>query len=157
MRPVRFKVNGREVVRDVENRRLLVEVLREDLGLTGTHVGCDTSQCGCCAVMVDGRSVKSCTMLAVQADGCEVVTVEGLGTPENLHPIQRAFADCHGLQCGFCTPGMIMTTASLLAENPLPTDAQIEHALEGNLCRCTGYVNIVESVRQAAAALDAAR
>ncbi len=157
MRPVRFKVNGREVVRDVENRRLLVEVLREDLGLTGTHVGCDTSQCGCCTVMVDGRSVKSCTMLAVQADGCEVVTVEGLGTPENLHPIQRAFAECHGLQCGFCTPGMIMTTASLLAENPRPTDAQIEHALEGNLCRCTGYVNIVESVRQAAAALDAAR
>ena len=157
MRPVRYKVNGREVVRDVENRRLLVEVLREDLGLTGTHVGCDTSQCGCCTVMVDGRSVKSCTMLAVQADGCEVVTVEGLGTPENLHPIQRAFADCHGLQCGFCTPGMIMTTASLLAENPRPTDAQIEHALEGNLCRCTGYVNIVESVRQAAAALDAAR
>ena len=157
MSTVRIKVNGREVVRDVENRRLLVEVLREDLGLTGTHVGCDTSQCGCCTVMVDGRSVKSCTMLAVQADGCEIVTVEGLGTPENLHPIQQAFAQCHGLQCGFCTPGMIMTTASLLAETPRPTDAQIEHALEGNLCRCTGYVNIVESVRQAAAALDAAR
>ena len=157
MSTVRIKVNGREVVRDVENRRLLVEVLREDLGLTGTHVGCDTSQCGCCTVMVDGRSVKSCTMLAVQADGCEVVTVEGLGTPENLHPIQQAFAQCHGLQCGFCTPGMIMTTASLLAETPRPTDAQIEHALEGNLCRCTGYVNIVESVRQAAAALDSAR
>ena len=157
MSTVRIKVNGREVVRDVENRRLLVEVLREDLGLTGTHVGCDTSQCGCCTVMVDGRSVKSCTMLAVQADGCEIVTVEGLGTPENLHPIQQAFAQCHGLQCGFCTPGMIMTTASLLAETPRPTDAQIEHALEGNLCRCTGYVNIVESVRQAAAALGAAR
>ncbi len=157
MSTVRIKVNGREVVRDVENRRLLVEVLREDLGLTGTHVGCDTSQCGCCTVMVDGRSVKSCTMLAVQADGCEIVTVEGLGTPENLHPIQQAFAQCHGLQCGFCTPGMIMTTASLLAETPRPTDAQIEHALEGNLCRCTGYVNIVESVRQAAAALDSAR
>ncbi|MFO1196662.1 MAG: (2Fe-2S)-binding protein [Burkholderiaceae bacterium] len=157
MSTVRIKVNGREVVRDVENRRLLVEVLREDLGLTGTHVGCDTSQCGCCTVIVDGRSVKSCTMLAVQADGCEVVTVEGLGTPENLHPIQQAFAQCHGLQCGFCTPGMIMTTASLLAETPRPTDAQIEHALEGNLCRCTGYVNIVESVRQAAAALDSAR
>jgi len=155
MSTVRIKVNGREVVRDVENRRLLVEVLREDLGLTGTHVGCDTSQCGCCTVMVDGRSVKSCTMLAVQADGCEIVTVEGLGTPENLHPIQQAFAQCHGLQCGFCTPGMIMTTASLLAETPRPTDAQIEHALEGNLCRCTGYVNIVAAVRQAATALAA--
>ena len=156
MSTVRIKVNGREVVRDVENRRLLVEVLREDLGLTGTHVGCDTSQCGCCTVMVDGRSVKSCTMLAVQADGCEIVTVEGLGTPENLHPIQQAFAQCHGLQCCFCTPGMIMTTASLLAETPRPTDAQIEHALEGNLCRCTGYVKIIESVEAAARAGEAA-
>jgi carbon-monoxide dehydrogenase small subunit len=150
-----FTLNGQPVTREVENRRLLVEVLREDLGLTGTHVGCDTSQCGCCTVLVDGQAVKACTMLAVQADGREVVTIEGLRAPaEGLHPIQQAFVECHGLQCGFCTPGMIMTTASLLAEHPRPTDAQIGHALEGNLCRCTGYVNIVESVRRAADAIQ---
>jgi carbon-monoxide dehydrogenase small subunit len=152
MPTTRFTVNGREVSAEVENRRLLVEVLREDLGLTGTHVGCDSSQCSCCTVLMDGQPVKACTTLAVQADGRSVTTVEGLrGADGALHPIQQAFVDCHGLQCGFCTPGMVMSTAALLAETPRPTDAQIVHALEGNLCRCTGYVNIVESVRQAAA------
>ena len=154
MTTTRFTLNGQAVTREVENRRLLVEVLREDLGLTGTHVGCDTSQCGCCTVLVDGQAVKACAMLAVQADGRDVLTIEGLSPPEGLHAIQQAFVDCHGLQCGFCTPGMIMSTAALLAEHPQPTDAQIAHALEGNLCRCTGYVNIVESVRRAADALQ---
>jgi carbon-monoxide dehydrogenase small subunit len=156
MTVTRFTVNGRPVEHEVENRQLLVEVLREGLGLTGTHVGCDTSQCGCCAVLVDGHAVKACTMLAVQAEGCDVVTIEGLrgSDPQALHPIQQAFVECHGLQCGFCTPGMIMTAASLLAEHPRPTDAQIAHALEGNLCRCTGYVNIVDSVRRAADAMS---
>jgi carbon-monoxide dehydrogenase small subunit len=154
----RFTLNGRPVERTVEPRRLLVEVLREDLGLTGTHVGCDTSQCGCCTVLVDGAPVKACAMLAVQADGRSVVTIEGMERADGtLHPIQQAFVDCHGLQCGFCTPGMVMATAGLLAAHPRPTDEQIVHGLEGNLCRCTGYVNIVESVRQAAAALDGAR
>jgi carbon-monoxide dehydrogenase small subunit len=153
-----FTLNGRTVTREVENRRLLVEVLREDLGLTGTHVGCDTSQCGCCTVLLDGRAVKACAMLAVQAEGRTVTTIEGLaGADGALHPIQQAFVDCHGLQCGFCTPGMVVSTAALLAQNPRPTDDQIVHALEGNLCRCTGYVNIVESVRQAAVALDVKR
>jgi carbon-monoxide dehydrogenase small subunit len=153
-----FTLNGRSVTREVENRRLLVEVLREDLGLTGTHVGCDTSQCGCCTVLVDGQAVKACAMLAVQAEGRTVTTIEGLkGEGGALHPIQQAFVECHGLQCGFCTPGMVVSTAALLAEHPRPTDDQIVHALEGNLCRCTGYVNIVESVRQAAATLDGTR
>jgi len=150
----RFTVNGREVAPEVENRELLVDVLRRTLRLTGTHVGCDTSQCGCCTVLVDGQATKSCAMLAVQAEGCAVRTIEGLaGADGALHPIQEAFVECHGLQCGFCTPGMIMSTAALLAEHPQPTDAQIEHALEGNLCRCTGYVNIVASVHRAAALL----
>jgi len=158
MSHARFSVNGRPVSVDVPNRRLLVEVLREDLGLTGTHVGCDTSQCGCCTVLVDGRPAKACTTLAVLVDGRSVTTVEGLrATDGALHPIQQAFVDGHGLQCGFCTPGMVMATAALLAEHPQPTDAQIVHALEGNLCRCTGYVNIVASVRAAAAALDPSR
>ncbi|MFM1987127.1 MAG: hypothetical protein RJA99_84 [Pseudomonadota bacterium] len=158
MPTVRFTVNGAPASAEVENRRLLVELLREQLGLTGTHVGCDTSQCGCCTVLLDGAPVKACATLAVQVDGRAVTTIEGMkGADGGLHPIQKAFVDCHGLQCGFCTPGMVMSTAALLATCPTPTDAQIVHGLEGNLCRCTGYVNIVESVRQAATALDGAR
>lgn len=154
MPTVRMAVNGQVIEREVEARRLLVDFLRIDLGLTGTHVGCDTSQCGACTVHVDGISTKSCTMLALQADGREVTTIEGMARPDgSLHPIQQAFVDCHGLQCGYCTPGMIMTSACLLSENPTPDDAAIEEALQGNLCRCTGYVNIVEAVRVAAAAL----
>jgi len=155
MSTVQFAVNGTPVSAEVEDQKLLVEVLRDTLGLTGTHVGCDTSQCGACTVLVDGQAVKSCTMLAVQAAGTQVSTVEGMGRADALGPIQQAFVDCHGLQCGFCTPGMIMATAGLLAEIPNPTDDQIVHALEGNLCRCTGYVNIVAAVRQAATALAA--
>ena len=155
MSTVQFAVNGTPVSAEVEDQQLLVEVLRDTLGLTGTHVGCDTSQCGACTVLVDGQAVKSCTMLAVQAAGAQVSTVEGMGSADALGPIQQAFVDCHGLQCGFCTPGMIMATAGLLAETPNPTDDQIVHALEGNLCRCTGYVNIVAAVRQAATALAA--
>jgi carbon-monoxide dehydrogenase small subunit len=155
MSTVQFAVNGTPVDAEVEDQQLLVEVLRDTLGLTGTHVGCDTSQCGACTVLVDGQAVKSCTMLAVQAAGTQVSTVEGMGSADALGPIQQAFVDCHGLQCGFCTPGMIMATAGLLAETPNPTDDQIVHALEGNLCRCTGYVNIVAAVRQAATALAA--
>lgn len=157
MTTINLKVNGQPVSQDVENRTLLVDFLRTQLGLTGTHVGCDTSQCGGCTVLVDGQPTKSCTMLAVQAEGLEVRTIEGMGTAQAPDPIQQAFMACHGLQCGFCTPGMIMSTASLLASHPNPTDAQIEHALEGNLCRCTGYVNIVESVRVAAKSLNTAR
>jgi len=153
MTTVRLTVNGAAVSRDVENRTLLVELLRTHLGLTGTHVGCDTSQCGCCTVLVDGRTAKSCTLLAVQADGAEVTTVEGLARGETLHPIQQAFVDQHGLQCGFCTPGMMMAAAGLLATNKNPTDDEIVQALEGNLCRCTGYVNIVAAIRQAAGAM----
>jgi carbon-monoxide dehydrogenase small subunit len=157
MTRINLNVNGQAVSHEVENRTLLIELLREGLGLTGSHVGCDSSQCGCCTVLVDSQTVKACTMLAVQANGSKVSTIESMGTPGNLHPIQQAFVDCHGLQCGYCTPGMIMSTAALLAEHPDPTDAQIEHALEGNLCRCTGYVNIVASVRQAAAEINKTR
>lgn len=157
MTRINLNVNGQAVSHEVENRTLLIELLREGLGLTGSHVGCDSSQCGCCTVLVDGQTVKACTMLAVQADGSKVSTIESMGSLGNLHPIQQAFVECHGLQCGYCTPGMIMSSAALLAEHPDPTDAQIEHALEGNLCRCTGYVNIVASVRQAAAAINNAR
>ena len=157
MTRINLNVNGQAVSHEVENRTLLIELLREGLGLTGSHVGCDSSQCGCCTVLVDSQTVKACTMLAVQADGSKVSTIESMGSPGNLHPIQQAFVECHGLQCGYCTPGMIMSTAALLAEHPDPTDAQIEHALEGNLCRCTGYVNIVASVRQAAAAINKTR
>jgi aerobic carbon-monoxide dehydrogenase small subunit len=155
MTTVRLTVNGADISRDVENRTLLVELLRNDLALTGTHVGCDTSQCGCCTVLVDGAPTKSCTMLAVQADGASVTTVEGLARGESMHPIQQAFVDCHGLQCGFCTPGMMMATAGLLARNASPSDDEIKQALEGNMCRCTGYVNIVAAVRQAAGAMAA--
>ena len=151
MPTVRLTVNGQQVEREVEPRRLLVDFLRVDLGLTGTHVGCDTSQCGACTVLLDGQAIKSCTMLAVQAQGATVKTIEGMAaTDGTLHPLQQAFMDCHGLQCGFCTPGMIMASASLLASNPQPDEAAIEKALEGNLCRCTGYANIVQAVRQAA-------
>jgi carbon-monoxide dehydrogenase small subunit len=154
MTTIKLTVNRQPVEREVETQRLLVDFLRETLGLTGTHTGCDTSQCGACVVLVDGRAVKSCTMLAVQADGREVTTIEAMADGATLHPIQQAFVDCHGLQCGFCTPGMVMSAASLLSSNPQPSDEEIRHALEGNLCRCTGYVNIVEAVRQAAAQLS---
>jgi aerobic carbon-monoxide dehydrogenase small subunit len=147
---VRLHVNGVEHALDVEPRLLLVHALRDSLGLTGTHVGCDTSNCGACTVHVDGRAVKSCTLLAVQADGASVTTIEGMGSEDNLHPLQEAFWNNHGLQCGYCTPGMIMAAAGLLAENPDPTEQEVRHALEGNLCRCTGYHNIVKSVLDAA-------
>jgi len=150
---VRLNVNGVERALDVEPRLLLVHALRDQLGLTGTHVGCDTSNCGACTVHFNGESVKSCTVLAVQADGAEVTTIEGLGTEDNLHPMQEAFWNNHGLQCGFCTPGMIMSAVALLADNPDPTEAEVRQGLEGNLCRCTGYHNIVKSVLDAAGKL----
>jgi carbon-monoxide dehydrogenase small subunit len=145
-------VNGAEHDLEFEPRELLVYVLRERLGLTGTNVGCDTSSCGACTVLLDGESVKSCTVLGVQADGHEIATIEGLATNGSLHTVQEAFKDQHGLQCGYCTPGFVMATVSLLAETPNPTEEQIRHALEGNLCRCTGYHNIVRAVQQAAGA-----
>ena len=147
---VSLTVNGQRREADVEPRRLLVELIREDLQLTGTHVGCDTSQCGACTVHVDGHAIKSCTMLAVQADGASVTTIEGMTPDEGFHPLQQAFWEKHGLQCGFCTPGMIMAAADLLRRNGDPTDAEIRHAIEGNICRCTGYHNIVLAVREAA-------
>jgi carbon-monoxide dehydrogenase small subunit len=146
-------VNGAPRHLGVEPRRLLVQVIREDLGLTGTHVGCDTSQCGACTVHVDGQAVKSCTMLAVQADGSAVTTIEGMANGDALHPLQAAFWENHGLQCGFCTPGMIMAAADLIAHNSDPTDQEIRHAIAGNICRCTGYQNIVIAVRAAAKAM----
>jgi carbon-monoxide dehydrogenase small subunit len=148
---VALEVNGEHREVDVEPRRLLVQVLREDLGLTGTHVGCDTSQCGACTVHVDGRAVKSCTMLAVQADGVNITTIEGvIGADGALSPLQNAFWEKHGLQCGFCTPGMIMAAADLLKSNRDPSEEEIRHAIEGNICRCTGYHNIVLAIREAA-------
>jgi len=150
MAKVTMTVNGKQCSGEVEDRVLLVNFLRDSLHLTGTHVGCDTSQCGACTVHVDGRAVKSCTMLAVQADGADVLTIEGMAKNGKLHPVQAAFTECHALQCGFCTPGMIMTVAALLKDNPHPTDDEIVHGLEGNLCRCTGYLNIVKAVKQAA-------
>jgi aerobic carbon-monoxide dehydrogenase small subunit len=148
---VTVTVNGTSYSREIEPTLLLVEFLRETLALTGTHVGCDTSQCGACTVLVDGRATKSCTMLAVQADGAVVVTVEGLAKNGELHPIQRAFAKEHGLQCGFCTPGLMITAVDFLARNASPSDELIRHAIEGNLCRCTGYHNIVNAIRSASA------
>jgi aerobic carbon-monoxide dehydrogenase small subunit len=149
--PVRLRVNGVEHELEAEPRLLLVHALRDGLGLTGTHVGCDTSNCGACTVHVDGKPVKSCTMLAVQAEDVEITTIEGMaGSNGELHPLQEAFWNDHGLQCGYCTPGMIMAAAGLLAENPDPTEDEIRHALEGNLCRCTGYHNIVKAVLDAA-------
>jgi carbon-monoxide dehydrogenase small subunit len=147
---VGLTVNGTEHQLEVEPRLLLVHALRDRLGLTGTHVGCDTSNCGACTVHLDGAAVKSCTVLAVQADGAEITTIEGLGSEDNLHPLQEAFWNDHGLQCGYCTPGMIMAAAGLLAENPNPTEPEVRRALEGNLCRCTGYHNIVKAVLDAA-------
>jgi carbon-monoxide dehydrogenase small subunit len=143
-------VNGVQRSAEVEPRTLLVHFLREQLGLTGTHVGCDTSSCGACVVHMDGAAVKSCTVLAVQADGAEVTTIEGLGSEGNLDPMQDAFWEKHGLQCGYCTPGMIMTATAFLDQNPNPSDEEIRHALEGNICRCTGYQNIVEAIKYAA-------
>ena len=155
MPTVHLRVNGTDHAPDLPPQTLLLEALRGALGLTGTHQGCDTSQCGACTVRLDGQAVKSCTVLAVQAEGRQVTTVEGLaGADGTLHPLQQAFMDTHGLQCGFCTPGMLMAAAALLDETPRPTDAQIEAALEGNLCRCTGYVNIVAAVKQAAERLS---
>ncbi len=152
MTQISISVNGESRSAEVEPRQLLVYFLREQLGLTGTVVGCDTSSCGACTVLLDGESVKSCTVLAVQADGHEVTTIEALASNGTLHPVQQAFHEAHGLQCGYCTPGMVMATISLLAESPSPSDEEIRHALEGNLCRCTGYVNIVKAVKAAAAA-----
>jgi carbon-monoxide dehydrogenase small subunit len=146
-------VNGEPRLVEVEPRTLLVHALRDGLGLTGTHVGCDTSQCGACTVLVDGKAVKSCTLLALQAEGSEVTTIEGIADETGLHPVQQAFVEHHGLQCGFCTPGMILTALDLLSRDPDPDERTIRHALRGNLCRCTGYQPIVESVRAAAEAL----
>jgi aerobic carbon-monoxide dehydrogenase small subunit len=148
--PINVIVNGILCGAAVEPRTLLVYFLREQLGLTGTHVGCDTSQCGACTVHLNGRAVKSCTVLAVQANGAEVKTIEGLASGDNFHPVQQGFREKHGLQCGYCTPGMIMTAVHLLETNPDPSEDEIKHALEGNLCRCTGYVNIVESIKWSA-------
>jgi carbon-monoxide dehydrogenase small subunit len=153
---ITVEVNGPAHEADVEPRLLLVHFLRDTLGLTGTHVGCDTSNCGACTVHVDGASAKSCTMLAVQADGRSVKTIEGMADGANLHPLQQAFWDQHGLQCGFCTPGMIMQAAWLLEENPEPSEEEIRWGISGNLCRCTGYVNIVKAIQQAAGELSAA-
>lgn len=154
---VSIAVNGAETSWEVEPRLLLVHYLRDVLGLTGTNVGCDTSQCGSCTVLIDGEAVKSCTVLAVQADGREVTTIEGLGQNGELHPIQQAFWDHHGLQCGFCTPGMIMTATEILEKNPRANEEEVRHGLEGNICRCTGYENIVKSIVAAKSAAKPAR
>ncbi|MGD2101956.1 MAG: (2Fe-2S)-binding protein [Acidimicrobiia bacterium] len=150
---VSMTVNGREVSADVEPRTLLVHFIRDNLGLTGTNVGCDTSQCGSCTVHMDGMAVKSCTVLAAQADGSEIATIESLATNDEMHPMQQAFWDSHGLQCGFCTPGMIMASVKLVEGNPAITDDEVRHGLEGNFCRCTGYQNIVKAVKEGAAAM----
>ena len=150
MEAVNVTVNGRAYTRDVEPRLLLVNFLRDELGLTGTHVGCDTTSCGACTVRLDGETVKSCTVFAFQADEREVQTIEGLARNGELHPLQRAFHESHALQCGFCTPGMIMAATEILEHNPAPSDEEIRRALEGNLCRCTGYHNIVEAIKTAA-------
>lgn len=148
---VSMTVNGRLVNGDVEPRTLLVHFIREELALTGTHIGCETSYCGACTVHVDGEATKSCTVLAVQADGANITTIEGMANGEDLHPVQEGFWERHGLQCGYCTPGMIMSGAALIAANPSPTEDEIRHGIEGNLCRCTGYHNIVKSIEYAAA------
>jgi carbon-monoxide dehydrogenase small subunit len=152
MATIRVTVNGKRRQADVEPRLLLVHFLREHLRLTGTHVGCDTTQCGACTVLVDGRSAKSCTMFAVQADGCDVTTIEGLAANGQLHPLQEAFWEEHGLQCGFCTPGMIMTAVTLLADNPTPSEREIREGIAGNFCRCTGYQHIVNAIQHASKA-----
>ena len=153
---IQVKVNGVNYTNEVEPRLLLVHYLRDVLRLTGTHIGCDTSSCGACTIHVNEKATKSCTMLAVQADGCEITTIEGLANNEELHPLQESFRECHGLQCGFCTPGMIMTAADLLQQNHDPSEEEIRYALEGNFCRCTGYHNIVKSVQYAAEKMQAA-
>ena len=154
MPTVSLTLNGKAVSHDVEDRTLLVELIRDHAGLTGTHVGCDTSQCGCCTIHMDGRAIKSCSLLAIQAQGATLTTIEGLATQtpvgQQLHPMQQAFSDCHGLQCGFCTPGMIMAAVDLVKGNPNPTREDIIHGLEGNLCRCTGYVNIIKAIDEGA-------
>jgi carbon-monoxide dehydrogenase small subunit len=152
--PVRIRVNGEHREATVEPRTLLVEFLRDHLNLTGTHIGCDTTYCGACTVLLNGRTVKSCTLFAPMADGCEITTVEGLSTNGNLHPVQRAFADCHGLQCGYCTPGLLLSTLHFLSKTPKPTNQQIRKAIAGNTCRCTGYQNIFKAVRAAAKDMD---
>jgi carbon-monoxide dehydrogenase small subunit len=154
-RPVTLSINGESHTVQVEPRALLTHVLRDDLDLTGTHIGCDTSQCGACTVLIDGHAVKSCTVLAVQAEGAVITTIEGIGSPTNLHPLQEAFWEHHGLQCGFCTPGMILTAIDLLGSNPDPSDGEIREGLEGNFCRCTGYQNIVASINAAASTMRA--
>ena len=151
MPTVSMTVNGKSVSGEIEARTLLVQFIRENLGLTGTHVGCDTSQCGACVVHVDGKSMKSCSLLAVQADGAEVTTIEGLANGEDLHPMQEAFRNNHGLQCGFCTPGMVMSAVDLAKNNKNPSEEEIREWLEGNICRCTGYHNIVKSIKEGAA------
>ena len=151
---VSLTVNGNAVTANVEERTLLVSLLREHLGLTGTHVGCDTSQCGACVVHVNGQSVKACSMLAAQADGADVMTIEGVARDGELHPMQEAFREHHGLQCGFCTPGMIMSALDLIQQNPDPSDSEVREWLEGNLCRCTGYQNIVKAIKAGARAMQ---
>ncbi|MDP6786091.1 MAG: (2Fe-2S)-binding protein [Rhodospirillales bacterium] len=153
MPTVSMKVNGADVSGDVEARTLLVQFLRETLDMTGTHVGCDTSQCGACCVLIDGDSVKSCSVLAVQADGAEITTIEGLANGSDLHPMQEAFRQNHGLQCGFCTPGMVISAIDLVSKNPKPTEQEVREWLEGNFCRCTGYHNIVKSIQAGAQAM----
>ncbi|GLR17928.1 (2Fe-2S)-binding protein [Portibacter lacus] len=152
---ITVKVNGKQVTREVEGRTTLSTFLREDLSLTGTHIGCDTSGCGACTVHVDGKAVKSCTLLAGQVDGCEVKTIEGLAENGKMHPLQDSFKEKHGLQCGFCTPGMIMLVSDFLETNPSPSEDEIRHALEGNFCRCTGYHNIVAAIKDAAETMSA--
>ena len=147
---ISLTINGKSYSNDIEPRMSLVHYLREVVDLTGTHVGCDTSGCGACTITLDGKAVKSCTLLAVQADGCELTTIEGMAKGEQMHPIQQSFKENHGLQCGFCTPGMVMTAADILKNNPNPTEEEIRWGISGNLCRCTGYNNIVKSVQQAA-------
>ncbi len=153
--PLSVTVNGKPCDLEIEPRLLLVDLLRDELHLTGTHVGCDTSYCGACTVLLDGRPVKSCTVLAVQAHGAEITTVEGLATDGELHPVQKAFAENHGLQCGYCTPGLLLSTVDLLSRHPHPTDAEIRKAIAGNTCRCTGYQNILKAIRAAAQARGA--
>ncbi len=150
MAKVQLKINGKQHSFDVEDRTLLVNLIRDHAQLTGTHVGCDTSQCGACTIHMDGVAVKSCTVLAGQANGADITTIEGMMQNGKLHPVQQAFTECHALQCGFCTPGMIMAVAGLLKDNPNPSDDEIYHGLEGNLCRCTGYINIVKAVKKSA-------
>lgn len=151
---ITLTVNGNQYSSDIEPRMSLAQYLREVLDLTGTHIGCDTSGCGACTITLDGMAVKSCTILAVQADGCELITIEGMANGNEMHPIQKAFKEHHGLQCGFCTPGMVMTAADILKNNPNPTEEEIRHGLEGNFCRCTGYHNIVKSIQHAAEELN---